>query len=181
MTHSPPGSFSTATGPEFGRYGTGPVLEAAENVFVADSDTARYALTDLTGLDRRVLCALGMVDLARGLLGHEEGTRWMATTPTRGRGLLDVTRQSLQHVPHRHPGRNSRPDRPRLDDAYERRRTALGIYRTHLADEQTGPVLESLLHMHHNRVMGPDRESEAACRHAARQACRSLRARAASQ
>ncbi|MGW1758960.1 lantibiotic dehydratase C-terminal domain-containing protein [Streptomyces mirabilis] len=38
---------------------------------------------------------------------------------------------------------------------------------------------ESLLHMHHNRIMGPGREAEAACRHAARQACRSLRAQGA--
>ncbi|MFH8463803.1 lantibiotic dehydratase [Streptomyces sp. NPDC017991] len=166
--------------PEFGRYGTGPVLEAAENVFAADSDTARYALTDLAGVDRRVLCALNMIDIARGLMGDEDGTRWLASTPARGRGLLDITRQTLQHartdaLP-QHPGWTSR-----LGDAYARRRAALAVYRTHLGDEQTDPVLESLLHMHHNRVMGPDRESEAACWHAARQACRSSRARAASQ
>ncbi|MGA5082799.1 lantibiotic dehydratase C-terminal domain-containing protein [Streptomyces griseoincarnatus] len=35
-------------------------------------------------------------------------------------------------------------------------------------------MLVSLLHMHHNRMAGPDRDSEAAARHAARQACRSL-------
>jgi len=31
-------------------------------------------------------------------------------------------------------------------------------------------VLESLLHMHHNRALGVDRDGEAICRHLARQA-----------
>jgi hypothetical protein len=46
-----------------------------------------------------------------------------------------------------------------------------------VADTARGSVLESLLHMHHNRLIGLDRTSEAAARHAARQACRSMRAR----
>ncbi|WP_405769607.1 lantibiotic dehydratase [Streptomyces sp. NBC_01538] len=166
--------------PEFGRYGTGPALEAAETVFVADSDATRYVLTDLTGLDRHVLSALGMIDTACGLLGEEEGVRWLATTPARSKGLLSVTRQTL------HRARTEALTRfpngtARLADAYERRRTALAVYRSHLTDEQAGPVLESLLHMHHNRITGPDREAEAACRHAARQACRSLLAQRATR
>ncbi|PJE96957.1 lantibiotic dehydratase [Streptomyces carminius] len=166
--------------PEFGRYGIGPALEAAEAVFVADSDAIRYALADLTGLGRHVLCALGMIDIARGLLGEEEGIRRLATTPARGKVLLRITRQTLHHV--RTESLTPRPNGPvRLADAYERRRTTLATYRSHLTDEQTGSVLESLLHMHHNRLMGPDRESEAACRHAARQACRSLLAQEATR
>ncbi|WP_416976413.1 lantibiotic dehydratase [Streptomyces sp. T028] len=166
--------------PEFGRYGTGPALEAAEAVFVADSDAARYALTDLPGLDRYVLCALGMIDTACGLLGEEEGVRWLATTPAHGKGLLNVTRQTLHRARTEALTRHSNGT-VRLADAYERRRTALTKYRSHLADEQTSPVLGSLLHMHHNRIMGPDREAEAACRHAARQACRSLLAQGATR
>ncbi|MGP2442460.1 lantibiotic dehydratase [Streptomyces sp. JW3] len=166
--------------PELGRYGTGPALEAAEAVFVADSDAARYALTDLAGPDRHVLCALGMIDTACGLLGDEQGLRWLATTSARGRGSLSVTRQTLNRV------RGEVLTRPstgtsRLAEAYERRRAALATYRSHLTDERTGPVLESLLHMHHNRIAGPDREAEAACRHAARQACRSLLAQDATR
>ncbi|MGW1032299.1 lantibiotic dehydratase [Streptomyces antibioticus] len=166
--------------PELGRYGTGPALEAAEAVFVADSDAARYALTDVAGLDRHVLCALGMIDIACGLLGKREGIRWLATTPARGKGLLNVTRQTLHRV------RAEALTRPsngtaRLADAYERRHTALAKYRSHLSAEQTGTVLESLLHMHHNRITGPDREAETACRHAARQACRSLLAQGATR
>ncbi|MFJ4722960.1 lantibiotic dehydratase [Streptomyces luteogriseus] len=166
--------------PEFGRYGTGPALEAAEAVFVADSYATRYALTDLTSLDRHVLCALGMIDIACGLLGEEEGVRWLATTPARGKGLLSVTRQTLHRARTEALTRHSNGS-ARLAEAYERRRTALAKYRSDLTDEQTGPVLESLLHMHHNRITGPDREAEAACRHAARQACRSLLAQGATR
>lgn len=166
--------------PEFGRYGTGPALEAAEAVFVADSDAARYALTDSPGLDRHVMCALGMTDIACGLLGEAEGVHWLATTPARGKGRLSVTRQTLHHA--RTEAFTRHPDETAgLADACERRRTALGAYRSYLTDEETAPVLESLLHMHHNRIMGPDREAEAACRHAARQACRSLLARRATR
>lgn len=163
--------------PEFGRYGTGPALAAAEDVFVADSETVRYLLTDLKGMDRQVLCALGMLDIARGFLGEEEGTLWMAVTPARG-GIADpaVSRQARRHV-----GEGPLVQLPgwseRLDDAWTQRRVALGAYRPHLVGGESAPVLESLLHMHHNRVMGPDREAEAACRHAARQASRLLQAR----
>ncbi|MEV0640864.1 lantibiotic dehydratase [Streptomyces sp. NPDC050619] len=166
--------------PESGRYGAGPTLRAAEAVFVADSDATRYALTDLTGLDRHVLCALGMIDTACGLLGEEDGVRWLTTTPARGKGILSVTRQTLRRARARAEALTRHPEGlARLANAYERRRTALAKYRSHLTDEQTGPVLESLLHMHHNRIMGPGREAEAACRHAARQACRSVLAQGA--
>ncbi|MEV0498689.1 lantibiotic dehydratase [Streptomyces spectabilis] len=164
--------------PELGRYGTGEALHVAEWVFAADSDTVRYTLTDLVGLDRAVLCALGMIDIARGLLGDAQGTRWMATATAPSAGKSTVTRQIRAYAPTgvlaRHPGWT-----PRLDDAWQRRRTALHAYRAHLSDQQVDGVLESLLHMHHNRLLGPDREAEAVCRHAARQACHSLLAREA--
>lgn len=166
--------------PEIGRYGTGAALSAAEDVFVADSDMARYALADLSGLDRKVLCALGMVDLTRGLLGDEEGTRWMATTPARGTGVPEVTRQTLRHAD---AGglRHQAGWTSRLHSAHQARQDALVRYAAHVGDGQLEAVLESLLHMHHNRLMGPDREAEAACRHAARQVCRSVRERRVAQ
>ncbi|MEI5100967.1 thiopeptide-type bacteriocin biosynthesis protein [Streptomyces sp. PmtG] len=166
--------------PELGRYGTGAALHAAEWVFTADSDTVRYALTDLVGLDRAVLCALGMIDIARGLLGDAQGTRWMTTATAPIAGEPSATRQTRAYAPTgalaQHPGWTAR-----LDDAWQRRRTALHAYRAHVAEPQVDGVLESLLHMHHNRLMGPDREAEAVCRHAARQACHSLLAREAEQ
>ncbi|MFF4362809.1 lantibiotic dehydratase [Streptomyces sp. NPDC001604] len=159
--------------PEIGRYGTGAAMTAAENVFTADSRTVRYALADLPHADRRVLATLGMIDIALDFLGDKHGTRWLATTPARGTGLSAVTRVVAQHTA---SGLRARPHgwTPRLDAATAARRAALHRYREHVADRQITAVLESLLHMHHNRLIGPDRDSEAACRHAARQASRTV-------
>ncbi|MFD7459203.1 MULTISPECIES: lantibiotic dehydratase [unclassified Streptomyces] len=156
--------------PEVGRYGTGPAMEAAESVFIADSLVTRHALTELPRLDREALCALSMIDLAEGLLGTGEGRRWFAAAADLGPGRPEITRLTLHQV-------RARPllaASPRLTAALAQRRDALGRYRACLDDQHLGQVLESLLHMHHNRLVGPDRASEAVSRHAARQACRSL-------
>ncbi|MER5599900.1 lantibiotic dehydratase [Streptomyces sp. NPDC002265] len=158
--------------PEVGRYGTGCAMEAAEAVFVADSQVARYALTDLPRMEREVLCALSMIDLAEGFLGTREGWARMAATPPDGKQRPDVTRTTVRQV-RAHPLLHGSH---RLASALAQRRSALGHYRPHVDDRHLGQVLESLLHMHHNRMAGPDRASEAASRHAARQACRSLTA-----
>ncbi|MFH9731850.1 lantibiotic dehydratase [Streptomyces sp. NPDC017260] len=165
--------------PEFGRYGVERTLACAEAVFVADSDTIRYLLADLPQADRRVLCALGMIDIARGLLGKLEGVRWLAATAAEATGRQEVTRAALDEMRAGALGRCTGWT-GRVVAARERRQEALNAYRVQLGTRPLGPVLESLLHMHHNRFMGPDREAEAACRHAARQACRSLTARGGS-
>ncbi|WP_108987710.1 lantibiotic dehydratase [Streptomyces coelicoflavus] len=160
--------------PETGRYGTGAAMEAAEDVFVADSLVARYALTDVPALEKEAVCALNMVDMAEGFLGTEDGRAWTARTPAwtpaRGTVRLDITRQTVDQVK-TDPLLNSTP---RLARAVAQRRAALGTYRSQADASRLGRSLESLLHMHHNRLIGPDRDSEAASRHAARQACRSL-------
>ncbi|MEW2253272.1 lantibiotic dehydratase [Streptomyces sp. NPDC006975] len=159
--------------PEIGRYGTGPALEAAEAVFVADSLLTCFTLSDLPKVERGVLCALSMIDMAEGFLGTRDGRAWMATVQPHGEGRPDVTRPTVHQV----------LDYPlltasqRMATALAQRRAALGQYRAHVDSQRAGQVLESLLHMHHNRMAGPDRASEAAARHAARQACRSLTAR----
>ncbi|WP_318296557.1 thiopeptide-type bacteriocin biosynthesis protein, partial [Streptomyces albogriseolus] len=157
--------------PETGRYGTGAAMAAAENVFVADSLVTRYALTDLPALERETLCAVNMIDIAEGFLGTHDGRTWMAHTPVHGTGRLTITRQTVAQVVTAQPLRNATS---RLDEATARRRAALEAYRTHTDDSRRAQILMSLLHMHHNRMAGPDRDSEAAARHAARQACRSL-------
>ncbi|WP_330342604.1 lantibiotic dehydratase [Streptomyces sp. NBC_00557] len=156
--------------PETGRYGTGPAMEAAEAVFVADSLVTRYALTDLPRLQKEVLCALSTIDLAEGFLGTREAWAWMATTAPQGEGRPEITRPTVRQV-RAHPLLTASP---RLASALAERRATLGRYRALVGDERHERVLESLLHMHHNRMAGPDRASEAAARHAARQACRSL-------
>ncbi|NBE54945.1 lantibiotic dehydratase [Streptomyces boluensis] len=163
--------------PEIGRYGTGSAMTGAEVVFTADSLAVRHMLTDRAGVDRRMLCALGMVDIAQGLLGEADGLNYLAAnTPTR-HGDPDVTRRVLRAAGHNYLASAS----PRLAGALIQRRTALRAYQEQLPADRRTTVLESLLHMHHNRVMGPDRDSEAAARYAARRACRSLLARRSPQ
>ncbi|MFE5754687.1 lantibiotic dehydratase [Streptomyces massasporeus] len=160
--------------PEAGRYGTGPAMEAAEAVFVADSLLTRYALGDAPHMEREVLCALSMVDIAEGLLGTRAGWRVMSVAPVPpGEGRADITRPVVGTV-RSHPLLSASQ---RLTEAVARRRAALGEYRALVDDEQLEQILQSLLHMHHNRMVGPDRASEAAVRRAARQACRVLTAR----
>jgi thiopeptide-type bacteriocin biosynthesis protein len=162
--------------PETGRYGTGPAMAAAEALFVADSLMARYTLTDLPSLAPEVRCALSMIDIAEGFLGTKPGRTWMATTPApRHEGHPAVSRATIEQV-RAHP---LAAGSARLTKALAKRRTELDAYRAHVDDQRKTQVLESLLHMHHNRLMGPDRASEAAARHAARQACRSLTAQEA--
>ncbi|MFJ7589545.1 lantibiotic dehydratase [Streptomyces sp. NPDC097617] len=158
--------------PEWGRYGTGETMAAAEAVFTADSDMARRILEQPPGVDLRVLCAFGMLDIARGLLGTGPGTEWLATTPAHRRGIPTVTRQAADHV--RQHGAGLWPEGSPLAEALTTRRRALSVYRERLATDQLPRVLESLLHMHHNRLLGLDRDGEAACRHAARQLARTL-------
>ncbi|GAA2345120.1 lantibiotic dehydratase [Streptomyces kunmingensis] len=164
--------------PEIGRYGTGAAMDAAEDVFVADTLVTSYALTDVPALDRETACALSMIDMAEGFLGTRQAMEWMAATPAPGTGRREVTRQTVGQV-------NALPllhASDRLAHVLAQRRAALGAYRDQAIRQRgsgpdaghLGPLLESLLHMLHNRLVGPDRDSEAACRHAARQACRSL-------
>ncbi|MDI3102053.1 lantibiotic dehydratase [Streptomyces sp. AN-3] len=162
--------------PETGRYGTGPAMAAAEALFVADSLLARHVLTDLPHLDLEVLCALSMIDIAEGFLGTREGRTWMATAPAPHReGSTTVTRATVPQA-RKHPLLTGSA---RLTHALSYRRKELAAYRAQVSHHRMEQVLESLLHMHHNRLLGPDRASEAIARHAARQACRSLIAQGA--
>lgn len=162
--------------PEFGRYGDTAALHAAESVFVADSTAVRLALHNLHDTDRRVVCALGMIAISRGLLGDRDGIDALARTPVHGPGLRAVTEETTRET-RRRAHRADEYDHPAATaEAEAERRTRLRRYRTLLPDDRLDTVLDSLLHMHHNRMIGLDRATERYCRHAARQAARSLRA-----
>jgi thiopeptide-type bacteriocin biosynthesis protein len=65
-------------------------------------------------------------------------------------------------------------------EAWQTRIGALAAYRDQLpADTDTDTVVESLLHMHHNRAIGIDPDSERTCRRLAHQAARAWQARRA--
>lgn len=162
--------FDTYT-PEIGRYGPGAALRGAEAVFTADSAYALAALRSLgaDGIDGRALAAVGMVDIVRGLLGPDEGMRWLANRPVpSARVERGVSDQTIELV------RCATPRARDWDDAvayaWHRRAMALVLYGERLTESgDRDSVLESLLHMHHNRLRGLDREDERICRRLARQ------------
>jgi thiopeptide-type bacteriocin biosynthesis protein len=67
---------------------------------------------------------------------------------------------------------------PVVDHAWQARADALATYRKHLPpNADVDRVVESLLHMHHNRALGIDPDSERTCRRLARQAALAWRTR----
>ncbi|MGW3170986.1 thiopeptide-type bacteriocin biosynthesis protein [Streptomyces sp. NPDC001153] len=162
--------FDTYT-PEIGRYGPGAALRGVESVFTADSAYTIAALQALgaSGIDGRALAAVGMVDVACGLLGPDEGMRWLANRPAPpARVERDVSDQAIELVRRSTPRARGWGDA--LAHAWHRRAVALALYREHLTESMNlDAVLESLLHMHHNRLRGLDQEDERICRRLARQ------------
>ncbi|MFS1304405.1 lantibiotic dehydratase [Streptosporangium longisporum] len=163
--------------PEVGRYGYGTAMDAAEEVFAADSRLVAAQLRHLT-VTPAALAAMNMVDIVHGFLGDPcATTHWFAVRPARaetpaGRAVAD---EAISLVV-----RSAPPDWPQeVLAAWQARTAALHTYRGQLpVDADTDVVLESLLHMHHNRAVGVDREGERTCRRLARQAALAWRVRA---
>lgn len=158
--------------PETGRYGTGDALAAAERVFVADSHAVTAQLQHLPErvIPRRALVALNMLATVHGFLGDPDAAiRWLLSRPVPG--PLGPDRESLrQSVAFLGP---DGPDASALPDSVARtwrtRAGSLNQYRAALpAAADLDTVLGSLLHMHHNRLVGIDRPNETDCRRVAR-------------
>ncbi|MFD1321100.1 lantibiotic dehydratase [Micromonospora sonneratiae] len=162
--------------PEVGRYGHGPAMLAAEEVFVADSRVAAVGLRHLppAAVSPTALCAANMLDIARGLLGDDDALRWLIDQPAPVAPVADraVFEEAIALVQ-----RDSTAWPPDVAVARQARAAALATYRRHLPDRSIDPVLESLLHMHHNRATGVDPDGEAVCRRLARQLALSHQAR----
>lgn len=172
--------------PETGRYGTGAALEAAEEFFVADSTAALVQMAAAVPADLQpAITAASFVDITTGFLGSRKaGLDWLTGYLPRGDGeaaprhvqalALQLTNEdgSLHTL-------NDLGGGASVAEAWEMRRSTLEQYRRALDAEHVEPVgvLPSLLHMHHNRVAGIDREAEATCRRIARAAALSWTAR----
>ncbi|KFF98219.1 bacteriocin biosynthesis protein [Streptomyces scabiei] len=172
--------------PETGRYGTGPTLDAAEQVFAADSAAAlaQMALPIPDDL-RPAVTATSFVDLAEAFLGSPaDGRAWLTTNLLKNDGEA-TTRDVLSAAVHLsapgpdHAALRALPNSEHLVTTWARRRTALTAYRQALEAHGADPtaVLPSLLHMHHNRAAGIAPDSEAICRRLARAAALSWTAR----
>ncbi|WP_137814979.1 lantibiotic dehydratase [Gandjariella thermophila] len=168
--------------PEVGRYGQGPALEAAENVFVADSAAVAALLRHQPTTDTDLaLVVANMVGIVTGFFGDPaEAMTWLAARPVAAtpavnravtdRAILLATEPAaLAQI----PGWAAE-----IGPAWARRAYALRHYRKALpAQASVDVVLESVLHMLHNRLVGIDPDSERTCRRLARQAALAWRAR----
>lgn len=165
--------------PEVGRYGHGPTMTAAEDVFVADSCVVSAQLRDLpaTIIHPTVLMVVNMVDIARGFLGNDAAMCWLMNHPTSPSTVDRVVAEDAIRLAH-----SILPDIPHcpraVAEAWHVRFEALATYRELLSpDMSADAVLESLLHMHHNRAFGIDPNHENSCRRLARNAALARRAR----
>jgi len=168
--------------PEVGRYGHGAAMDAAEAVFVADSHAVSAQLRRLpvAAVHPTALTAVSMVDIVGGFLGGPaEAMDWLTARPAptvtaADRIVADHAVRLLQFgMLAELPGWPNE-----VAEAWQARSVALGHYRTQLpADIDTDAVLESLLHMHHNRAVGINSDGERICRRLARQAALAWRAR----
>ncbi|MDA0564875.1 lantibiotic dehydratase [Streptomonospora sp. S1-112] len=163
--------FDTYT-PEVGRYGAGGALAAAEAVFVADSRLVIAELRHLAGqVDPLALTVANMVGILVGFFDVDTAMRWLrahsAAGPATDRGVADAAVELALKT-----AGSALPEWPtEVDQAWQERTAALHAYRATLpTDANMDMVAESLLHMHHNRARGIDRDGEATCRRLARQA-----------
>ena len=159
--------------PEAGRYGGGECMRAAEAVFAADSAVAIAQLQRPPGIDPLALTALGMLDIAAAFCGGlEKGTQWLAGRRPPPGSAADRAIARTAATLARNGELSSFGTLPGdLAPSWRQRAETVAAYRKTLdANADTTHILDSLLHIHHNRYRGIDRDSEGACRRIARQA-----------
>ena len=159
--------------PEVGRYGDGECMRAAEAVFAADSAVAIAQLGRPPRIDPVALTALGMLDIAAAFSGGlEQGTQWLAGRRLQPGRAADRATARIATTLARNGELSSFGTLPAdLAPAWRQRAEAVAAYRKTLdANANFTHVLESLLHIHHNRYRGIDRDGEGACRRLVRQA-----------
>lgn len=168
--------------PEVGRYGHGPALAAAEAVFVADSAAVAAQLRHLPEqvLARDALVALNMTATITGLLGDTAAAmRWLTERPAPPGPATDrAALAQLTALLHDEQGTVPAGWDGDLATTWQARAAALDAYRAHLVTSAEFDVAaEALLHMHHNRAIGIDRDRENRCRRLARHAALAWTAR----
>ncbi len=159
--------------PEVGRYGDGECMHAAEAVFAADSAVAIAQLQRPLQVDPIALAALGMLDIAAAFCGGlEQGTQWLAGRRLPPGSAADRAIARTAAMLARNGELSSFGTLPGdLAPSWHQRAETVAAYRKTLdANADTTHILDSLLHIHHNRYRGIDRDSEATCRRIARQA-----------
>ncbi|MFJ2247478.1 lantibiotic dehydratase [Streptomyces sp. NPDC094461] len=158
--------------PETGRWGTGPLMRMAEEVFAADSRALAIQFAQSGRPDQQVLAAANFVSIAAAFNGGTaNGMNWLIahgriTDPRplgrtmRGEAvrLADPTDDwaALRAV----------PGGAAIANAWRERDEALARYRARLHEADSldpDMVLDSLLHAHHIRAAGIDKDDERMC------------------
>lgn len=163
--------------PETGRFGSGPLMAAAEAVFAADSAAAvmqRTVPARPEAAHPLAVTSASLVDLAVSFLGDiGGGMRWLIDHIARDPGpaparqihaqALRLATPCLSTPRHRQAAIHALPGGERLTAAWARRGTALAGYREMItATEGIDPdaVLGALLHLHSVRTVGIDPDTE---------------------
>ncbi|MGH3240406.1 MAG: lantibiotic dehydratase [Spirillospora sp.] len=164
--------------PELARYGGAATAAAAAEAFRADSDTVLVALRlryeGALDLPDELLAAAGQLDLVRAF-GHDP--EWVPAAFSKdddGHAVFQrMRREAIRLIDPSgaHEGLRAVPGGRDLVAAWGRRKDAVAAYGQlvrRLAEAGRLPVppesiLLSLLHMHHNRLLGPDRDKERRC------------------
>ncbi len=174
--------------PETGRWGSGAVMAAAEEVFGADSRALVVQFAEPSQPHPQALCAAHFVAIAAGFTGSTEaGMSWLikqAKTEVSGAAVREGANEAVPLANPRNDWAALRaaPGGRAITEAWGPRHQALADYRARLAEEEGGDldgVLVSLLHAHHIRAVGIDRDDERTSLRLARAAALAWNARSA--
>ncbi|ANW17970.1 lantibiotic dehydratase [Streptomyces clavuligerus] len=156
--------------PHPGEYGHGPALDAAHQLFAADSATvlAQIRFTDQNpDLSPQALAAASILDLVQKFAATpEHGEEWFIEHTPQGSGRLDrsLREQALGlSTPGDRAALSALPGGTEVVEAWTTRATAVRAYRRALIDQREPlTAARSLIHQHHARALGPDTTTEAA-------------------
>jgi thiopeptide-type bacteriocin biosynthesis protein len=140
--------------PEVERYGGPEAIGAAEEVFAADSAFAARCLALADSLhDRLLIAAVSAADIARTVASQPQRA-------LRGHGLSATDRRTRDTLRPRLRSARAEPASlipAALADAVAARHQVLAAYRATLSDPGVATLCASdLVHMHCNRLLGPD-------------------------
>jgi thiopeptide-type bacteriocin biosynthesis protein len=164
--------------PEVGRYGSGPAMDAAEAVFVADSGVVTAGLRHVPAstMHPTVVAVASMVSIASDFLGFDRAMEWLTARPAPSPTVVDqaVAAEAVRRAQHDTlPGALWPAE---VTEAWQRRAAALAAYRGRLPDDDDiDRIVDSLLHMHHNRAIGIEPPVERAICFTDRPACQCTR------
>ncbi|MEU2725706.1 lantibiotic dehydratase [Streptomyces smyrnaeus] len=170
-------TFAT-TYPETGRWGTGPLMALAEEVFAADSRVLAVQLAQTGRPGPQVLAAANFVSIAIAFTGNTaDAMAWLAKygqlhdpNPIDRQVLNDTVR--LADPTDGWAALRAHAGGRAITGAWADRDQAIARYRARLAEANIDPdlVLDSLLHVHHIRAVGIDKADERMCVRLARSA-----------